>query len=154
MIRQLEIPKDEILTNTAAHAMVEALGEIPVENEALFTSMRAKKKLEPKAAVDIREEEGKVCFAASIGEVHYSEKDILPEAFFLESWADGYREALLKEVRIQVSQLLEGRYEVSGAQTMENGGLTPEERETIREQFPDFAEIQGIIYGKFDLLKV
>ncbi|MBR2576696.1 MAG: hypothetical protein IKE40_05305, partial [Firmicutes bacterium] len=121
-MKELTIPVDNIFINQAAHAMVEALGEIPVENEALFTSMRAKKKLDPKAAVDIREEEGSVYFAASIGDIRYSEKDSLPEAYFLEAWADGYREALLKEVRIQVSELLEGRYLISEPKTLENGG--------------------------------
>ena len=154
MISQLNIPKDEILTNRAAHALVEALGEVPVENEALFTSMRAKKKLEPKAAAEIREEEGKAFFAASIGAVRYSDKDILPEAYFLEAWADGYREALLQEVRIQVSQLLEGKYNISEPKTLENGGITPEEREAIRERFKDHGELPGAIYGIFDLPKV
>ena len=150
-MKELTIPVDNIFINQAAHAMVEALGEIPVENEALFTGMRAKKKLEPKAAVDIREEEGKACFAASIGEVQYSEKDILPEAYFLESWADGYRQALLQEVRIQVSQLLEGRYDISGPMTLENGGLAPEEWETIRDRFKDLGKLSGTIYGQFKL---
>ncbi|MBR6503874.1 MAG: hypothetical protein IKT15_02750 [Firmicutes bacterium] len=148
-MRELEIIIDEIFTNQAAHAMVEALGEIPVENEALFTSMRAKKQLKPRAAVEVREEEGLVYFAASIGDVHYSEKDILPEAYFLEAWADGYRAALLKEVRVQSAQLLGGIY-VSEPKTMENGGLTPEEREEVKKMFPGFDEIAGTVYGMMD----
>ena len=146
-MNELTIPVDNIFINQAAHAMVEALGEIPVENEALFTSMRAKKKLAPRAAVEIREKEGRVYFAASIGDIRYSEKDSLPEAYFLEAWADGYREALLKEVRIQVSELLEGRYYISEPKTLENGGLTPEEREEVKKMFPGFDEIPGTVYG-------
>ena len=150
-MRELKIGVDSVFTNQASHAMVEALGEIPVENEALFTGMRVKKHLDPRAAVEIRKEEGVVYFAAGIGGVRYSDKDSLPEAYFLEAWADGYREALLKEIRVQVSELLGGRYFVSEPKTLENGNLTPEERETLRAAFAGFAEDPETIYGKLEL---
>ena len=148
---ELEITADAVFTNQASHAMVKALGEIPVENEALFTSVRAKKKLAPRAAVEVREEEKKVLFAASVGDVTYSEKDNLPEAYFLEAWAEGYRAALLKEVRVQTSQLLEGRYAVSQPKTVEYGGLSSQEREMIQKSFPGFDEIPETIYGILEI---
>ena len=150
-MKELNIQIDPVLINQASHAMVEALGEIPVENEALFTGMRIKKQLAPRAAVDVREEEGAVYFAATIGDVHFSQKDSLPEAFFLEAWADGYREALLKEVRVQAYELLNGRYFISEPKTLENGGLSPAKREAVRTAFDAFAAVPGTIFGIMDI---
>lgn len=112
---EMEIEITEYIDNLAARNFVELVGTVPKDNEALFTRMRMKRQLLPRAQLHCDSEKRAVRCRLKLGDLKENKKDSLLEKYYLNRWEEAYLRAILQEIRIRISEGLEGEFEVAPA---------------------------------------
>ncbi len=101
---KMKVKIDENIDNLAAKYLVESLGTVPKDNEALFTRVRVKKILNPEFEIKNDEAYGEPVLVLKTGEPEFKEKDSLIEKFYINEWKKSYEKAIADIVTIRFSE--------------------------------------------------